>query len=58
VYRRLVSEEGFPAGIAADDAAGVHFVGTELHEAVAAAPGARAYRVTPDGEEPLATRLL
>jgi peptidase E len=58
VYRRLVSKEGFPPGIAADDAAGVHFVGTELHEVVATAPGARAYRVTPDGEEPLPARLL
>jgi dipeptidase E len=58
VYRRLVSDEGFPPGIAADDAAGVHFVGTELHEVVATAPGARAYRVTPDGEEPLPARLL
>jgi peptidase E len=58
VYRRLVSKEGFPPGIAADDAAGVHFVGTELHEVVATAPSARAYRVTPDGEEPLPARLL
>jgi dipeptidase E len=58
VYTRLVAEEGFPAGIAADDAAGVHFVETELHEVVAAAPEARAYRVTPAGEEPLEARAV
>ena len=34
VYTRLV-REGFPAGIALDDAAGAHYVGTELHEVVA-----------------------
>src|SRR3954452_11593986 len=32
VYSSLVAELGFPSGIAADDAAGLHFVGTELHE--------------------------
>jgi peptidase E len=58
VYGRLVSEEGFPAGIAADDAAGVHFAGTELHEVVATTPEARAYRVTPGGEEPLPARVV
>lgn len=58
VYRRLVTEERFPPGVAADDAAGVHFVGTELHAVVATAPGSRAYRVTPAGEEPLAAVVL
>jgi peptidase E len=52
VYRRLVAE-GFPPGIACDDAAGVRFAGTELVEVVSSAPGAGAYRVGPDGEEPL-----
>jgi dipeptidase E len=52
VYRSLVAD-GFPPGIACDDAAGVHFVGTELHAVVATAPDARAYRVTPEAEEPL-----
>jgi dipeptidase E len=58
VYRRLVSEEGFPAGIAADDAAGVHFAGTELHAVLASEPGAAAYRVTPDGEERLEASVV
>ena len=57
VYTQLV-RDGFPPGIALDDRAAVHFVGTELHEVVASAPGAGGYRVGPDGEEPLAVRLL
>jgi peptidase E len=51
VYQRLV-REGFPAGIALDDAAGAHYVGTEL-QAVVAAPGSGGYAVGPDGETPL-----
>ena len=58
VYRRLVAEDGFPAGIALDDAAAARFVGTELAEVVASSPDARGYRVGPDGEEPLETRKL
>jgi peptidase E len=57
VYRGLV-EEGFPTGYAADDGAALHFVGTELREAVASRPGARGYRVEPGAEIPLETRLL
>jgi dipeptidase E len=43
-FQRLVSE-GLPAGIAADDAVGVHFTGTELAEVVAEREGSGAYRV-------------
>jgi hypothetical protein len=50
--------EGFPAGIALDDAAGAHYVGTELYEVVSSRAGAGGYRVAPDGEEPLDTRRL
>ncbi len=57
VYTRLVAD-GFAAGIAADDAVGVHYVGTELREVVTSREGATAYRVTPEGEEPLVARLL
>jgi dipeptidase E len=57
VYRQLVAD-GFPAGYAAEDAAALHFVGTELHEAVSSLPEARAYRVEPDAETPLETRAL
>jgi peptidase E len=56
VYRRLVAEEGFPPGLALDDAAGAHFVGTELSEIVAADPAAGGYLVGPDGERPAAPR--
>jgi dipeptidase E len=56
-YRELVAN-GFPPGYAADDAAALHFLGTELREVLAAAEGAEAYRVEPDGEMPLPARLL
>jgi peptidase E len=57
VYQRLVLE-GFPAGIALDDAAGAHYVGTELHEVVSSVPGSGGYLVEADGEAPLAARVL
>jgi hypothetical protein len=57
VYTRLV-RDGFPAGVACDDAAAVLFEGTELAEVVTRETGARAYRVGPDGEEPLDARLF
>ncbi len=57
VYTRLV-QEGFPAGLAADDGVGLLFEGTELREVVSAVPGSTAYRVTADGEEPLEARLV
>jgi dipeptidase E len=58
VYRRLVAEDGFPPGIALDDAAAARFVGTELREVVASSPDARGYRVAAGGEETLETRPL
>jgi dipeptidase E len=57
VYRELVAN-GFPPGLAADDGAALHFVGTELHEVVAVEEGAKAYRVEPDSETPIEPRLL
>jgi peptidase E len=56
-YRELV-DNGLPAGLAADDGVGLHFVGTELAEVVTCRPGAAAYRVSPDGEERLEPRQL
>ena len=56
--RRLVREGILPPGYAADDDAAFHFVGTELREVVSQREGARGYRVTPDGEEPLEARQL
>jgi dipeptidase E len=49
VYRRLVRDGELPPGIALDDGAGAHYVGTTLERVL----GASAYRVTPDGEERL-----
>lgn len=57
VYTRLVAD-GFPSGLALDNAAAARFDGTGLAEVVAAAPGAAGYRVGPGGEERLETRLL
>jgi peptidase E len=58
VYTRLVRDEGFPAGLAADDCVALRFDGTELAEVVSARAGSRAYRVTADGEEPIDPHLL
>jgi dipeptidase E len=57
VYTQLV-RDGFPAGVAADDDVGLHYVGTELREVVTSRTGATAYRVTPSGEQRLDARLL
>jgi peptidase E len=57
VYTQLVAD-GFPAGVAADDDVAVRYIGTELREAVTTRGGAHAYRVAPEGEEPLETRVL
>jgi peptidase E len=56
-YRELVAG-GFPDGVAAEDGVALHYVGTELREAVTCRPGASAYRVTGDGEEQIETHLL
>jgi dipeptidase E len=57
VYTELVAK-GFPAGVAADDDVGVHYVGTKLREVVTSRAGATAYRMTSEGETPLEARLL
>jgi peptidase E len=57
VYTELVAN-GFPPGLALDDAAAAHYVGTELVEVISSNADARGYRVGPDGEAPLPTRLV
>jgi peptidase E len=57
VYQELVAN-GFPPGLAADDAVGLHFVGTELREAISVREGSRAYRVEANGETTIEPRLL
>ena len=56
-YRRLI-DEGFPAGIAADECVALHYDGTELIEVVSPREGATAYRVEPGSETPLEARLI
>jgi dipeptidase E len=56
-YTELV-REGFPPGIAIDDFAAARFDGPALTEVLTTRDGARAYRVSPEGEEPLDARLL
>ncbi|MBA3717345.1 MAG: peptidase E [Actinobacteria bacterium] len=56
-YRQLV-DEGFPAGIAADDGVALHYEGTELADIVSVRPGAQAYCVEPGSETPLEAREL
>jgi peptidase E len=63
VYRRLVAAGALPAGYATEDGVGLHYVGTELAEAVSMRPGARAWEVRPDGaggclERPVEPRLI
>lgn len=62
LYHDLVAG-GFPGGLAMDDDAAVHFVGTDIHEVVSARDGATAYRVElgADGkvvETPLPASML
>lgn len=57
-YTRLVRDGTLAPGHAADDDAAFHFVSTELREVVSQREGARGYRVTPEGEEPLEARQL
>jgi peptidase E len=45
LYQQLIADEVLPAGFATDDGVGLHYRGTELVEAVADRPGAKAYRV-------------
>jgi peptidase E len=58
LFQRLVDDGTLPSGYATDDGAGLHYVGTELVEAVTAAPGADAYRVEPGVHRPLGARRI
>ena len=62
-YHRLVGEGVLRAGYAAEDGVGLHFVGTELREAVASRRGKRAYSVDRGADDvaveaPVPTRYL
>jgi peptidase E len=49
-YLRLIASKKLPAGFAADDGAGMHFVGRKLHAAISSRPHARAFRVRRAGK--------
>lgn len=49
LYHRLIAE-GFPPGIAMDNDAAVHYIGTEISEVVSGSEDAAAYRVELDGQ--------
>jgi len=46
VYRELVAQGQLPAGYATEDGVGLHYVGTELREAVSIIKGKRAWHAT------------
>jgi hypothetical protein len=59
----MVAETVLSAGYATEDGTGLHYVGTDLREAVSILPGRRAWSVEPtvDGgyaEQALRTRLI
>lgn len=56
-FRRLVGDGTLPPGLACDDRAAAHLVGTELRAIVASRPGAGGYRVDRDGDVALETPL-
>src|SRR4051812_11944959 len=58
LYQRPGREGALQPGFAADDGVGLHYVGTELHEAVADRDNASAWRVETAGETKVPTRLL
>lgn len=63
VYRDLVARGVLPGGWATEDGVGLHYVGTDLHEAVTVREGSRAWRVDPDDaggyrEQPVEARFL
>jgi peptidase E len=58
VFLEAVKTGQVPPGWAVDDGAALIFRDTHLTEIVASRNGARAFRVTPDGEQNLAARVL
>ena len=57
-YRRMVATRELPGGHATEDGVGLHYLGTELAEAVTVRPGARAWRVDPDDAGGLLERAI
>lgn len=61
-YHQFVEQSRLPAGYAADDGVGLHFIGDQLSAIVSSRPAAKAYRVEKIGnlvhETPLQPRYL
>jgi len=62
-YRRMIARGELRPGYATQDGVGLHYVGTELEEAVTIRPSAKAWHLQPNGlggcsEKPGETRLL
>jgi peptidase E len=61
-YREYVASGALPAGYATEDGVGLHYRGTELHEAVTMRDGARAWWVEPAPggfrDEPITPRRI
>jgi peptidase E len=58
VYRAMVADAALPPGYASEDGVGLHYVGTELREAVTVRPDAAAWWVDRDGHRRIPARLL
>lgn len=58
VYREMVAAGVLPAGYATEDGVGLHYVGTELREAVTVRAGARAWFVSGGSARPIRARPL
>jgi peptidase E len=58
VFKDMIADGRLREGYAAEDGAALHFEGRELLRAVSSRPQARAFRVSRDGEHPLAVRYL
>lgn len=50
-YRRMVARRALPAGYATEDGVGLHYVDTDLHEAVSIRSDALAWWVEPGGDD-------
>jgi peptidase E len=57
-YRRQVNEGVCAPGYASEDGVGLHYIDTELHEAVTIVDGKTGWWVAPGVAEPLPTRLI
>ena len=58
VFRDMIADGRMREGYAAQDSAALHFEGRELLRVVSSKPGARAFRISKDGEHELAVEYL